>query len=96
MRGTADMLRAFRKRRFGMLFSIVTGLMVSATVAPAQAADLDRPTDEKILEALKANRLTRCPHGGARRRCGGARLRSPPLDGTAATPRRCVKPCWPT
>jgi hypothetical protein len=33
------MLRALRKRRFGMLFCIVTGLMVSLTVAPARAAD---------------------------------------------------------
>jgi hypothetical protein len=64
MRGTADMLRALRKRRFGMLFSIVTGLMVSLTAAPARAADLDLPTDEKILEALKAERLTRCLHAG--------------------------------
>jgi hypothetical protein len=74
MRGTADMLRTFRKRRLGTLFSIVAGLMVSLTVAPARAADLALPTDEKILQALKAKRLTRCPHAGTRLRCGGARL----------------------
>ena len=37
MKRTADMSRTFRKRRFGMLFSIVTGLMVSLTVTPARA-----------------------------------------------------------
>jgi hypothetical protein len=60
MRCTADMLRALRKDRFGMLFSIVAGFMVSLTVAPARAADLDLLTDKKILETLKAKRLTRC------------------------------------
>jgi hypothetical protein len=84
MRGTADMRRTLRKRRFGMLFSIVTGLMVSLTVAPARAADLDLPTDAKILEALKAKRLTRCPQAGTRPRCGGARLWNPPLKGRLA------------
>jgi hypothetical protein len=38
MSGTADLLRVLRKRRFGMLLSIVTGLMVSLTVALARAA----------------------------------------------------------
>jgi hypothetical protein len=85
MTGTAGMLGAHRNRRFGTLFSIVTGLLVSLTVAPARAADLALPTDEKILEALKAKRLTRCPHAGARLRCGGARLRNPPLKGGVAT-----------
>jgi hypothetical protein len=41
MRCTADMLRALRKHRFSMLFSIVAGFMVSLTVAPARAADLE-------------------------------------------------------
>jgi hypothetical protein len=85
MTGTAGMLGAHRNRRFGMLFSIVAGLLVSLTVAPARAADLALPTDEKILEALKAKRLTRCPHAGGRLRCGGARLRNPPLKGRVAT-----------
>jgi hypothetical protein len=60
MRCTAEMRRALRKHRFGTLFSIVAGFMVSLTVAPARAADLDLPTDKKILETLKAKRLTRC------------------------------------
>jgi hypothetical protein len=38
MSATADMLRALRKRRFGMPLSLVTGLMVSLTVALARAA----------------------------------------------------------
>jgi len=84
MRGTADMPRTLRKRRFGMLFSIATGLMVSLTVGPAQAADLDLPADVKILKALKAKRLTRCPQAPARPGCGGARLRNPPLKGRVA------------
>jgi hypothetical protein len=84
MRGTADKLR-IRRRRFGMLFSIVTGLMVSLTVAAARAADLALPTDEKILQALKAKRLTRCPHAGRRLGCGGARLRNPAPKGRVAT-----------
>jgi hypothetical protein len=84
MRRTADMLRTFRKRRLGMLFSIVTGLVVSLTVTPARATDLALPTDEKILQALKAKRLTRCPHAGMRLRCGGARLHNPPPKGRAA------------
>ena len=72
MTGRAGMLRELR---FGILFSIVAGgLMVSLTVAPARAADL--LTDEKILEALKAKRLTRCPQAGTR--CGGAKLQTPP------------------
>jgi CHAT domain len=37
MSETADMLRVLRKRRFGMLLSVVTGLMVSLTVALARA-----------------------------------------------------------
>jgi hypothetical protein len=81
MRSTAGMFRVFRKSRFGMLFSIVTGLMVSLTVAPARAADLELPTDAKILAALKAKRLTRCPHAPARPRCGGARLQNPHANG---------------
>jgi hypothetical protein len=56
MRGIADKLRAFRKRRFGMLFSIVAGLMVSLTVAAARAADLALPTD---IEINKLFRLVR-------------------------------------
>jgi hypothetical protein len=64
-----------------MLFSIVAGLMVSLTVAAARAADLDLPTDEKILKALKAKRLTRCPQTSTRPRCGGARLQDPPAKG---------------
>jgi hypothetical protein len=81
MSAGAGMLRALRKRRFGMLFSIAAGLMVFLTAAPAQAADLDLPTDAKILRALKAKRLTRCPQTSTRPRCGGARLRNPPLNG---------------
>jgi hypothetical protein len=84
MRGRADMFGALRKHRFGMLFSIAAGLTVSLTVAPARAADLDLPTDEKILEALKAKRLTRCPQTSTRPRCGGARLQNPPLKGRVA------------
>ena len=78
------MLQALGKRRFGVLFSVVTGLMVSLTVAPARAADLDLPTDEKILEALKAKRLTRCPQASPRPGCGGARLRNLHLKGRVA------------
>ena len=55
MSGREGTLQAPRKRWFGMLLSIVAGLMVSLTLAPARAADL--LTDEKILEALKATRL---------------------------------------
>jgi hypothetical protein len=79
MTGSAGMLRTLRKRRFGMLFSIAAGLMVSLTVAPARAADLELPTDEKILEALKAKRLTRCPQASTRPRCSGAQLQNPSL-----------------
>jgi hypothetical protein len=79
MRGRAGMLRTLRKRRLGMLFSIAAGLMVSLTVAPARAADLELPTDEKFLEALKAKRAARCPQTSTRPRCGGARLQNPPL-----------------
>jgi hypothetical protein len=84
MRGTTHMLRALRKRRFGMLFSIAASLMVSLTVAPARAADLALPTDAKILEALKAKRLTRCPQVPTRPGCGGARLWNPSLKGRVA------------
>jgi hypothetical protein len=75
------MLRALRKRRVGMLFSIAAGLMVALSAAPAPAADLDLPTDAKILEALKAKRLTRCPQTSTRPRCGGAQLQNPHLKG---------------
>ena len=81
MTGRTGMLRTLRKRRFGMLFSIAAGLMVSIAGAPARAADLALPTDAKILEALKAKRLTRCPHAPARPRCGGAQLQKLPLKG---------------
>jgi hypothetical protein len=63
-----------------MLFSIAAGLMVSLAAAPAQAADLELPADAKILKALKAKRLTRCPHVSARPRCGGAQLQNPPAN----------------
>jgi hypothetical protein len=62
MTARTDMCRTFRKRRFGMVFSIAAGLMVSMTVVSARAADLELPTDGQILTALKAKRLTRCPH----------------------------------
>jgi multidrug efflux pump subunit AcrB len=71
------MLRVLHKYGFGMLFAIVAGLMVSVTVAPVRAADL--VTNEKILDALKAKRLTRCPQVVTR--CGGARLQTPPPEG---------------
>jgi hypothetical protein len=38
-----------------MLFAIIASLIVSLSVASTRAADLDVPTDEKILRALKAN-----------------------------------------
>jgi hypothetical protein len=75
MTGSAGMLRALRNRRLCVLFSIAAGLMVSLA---ARAADLELPTDAKILEALKAKRLTRCPRAPARPGCGGARLQNPP------------------
>jgi hypothetical protein len=78
MRDRIVMLQALRKRRFGMLFSIVAGLMVSLNAGPALAADLDLPTDAKILNALKAKRLTRCPQASTRPGCGGARLQHSP------------------
>jgi hypothetical protein len=83
MRALADMFPA-RKRRFGVLFSIVTGFMGSLIVAPARAADLNLPTDAKIVKELKAKRLTRCPQAGTRTKCGGARLLNPPLKGEVA------------
>jgi hypothetical protein len=79
MRNTAGTLRALRNRRFGILFGIVAGLTASLTIAPARAADL--LTDEKILQVLKAKRLTRCPQDATRPSCGGARLLSPPAKG---------------
>jgi hypothetical protein len=85
MRGRAGMLQTLHKRRFGMLFSIAAGLMVSLTVAPARAADLDLPTDAKILQALKAKRLTRCPQALTRPGCDGARSHNPLLKGRMAT-----------
>jgi hypothetical protein len=74
MRGRMDMLRTYRQRRFGVFVAIAAGLMVSLTVAPARSADLDLPTDAKILKALKAKRLMRCPQTSMRAGCGGARL----------------------
>jgi hypothetical protein len=74
----------FPVRRFGMLLGIVAGLMGSLIAAPAQAADLDLPTDAKIVKVLKAKRLMRCPQAGTRTRCGGARLLNPPLKDQVA------------
>jgi hypothetical protein len=79
MRRRVDILRTLRKRRFGVRFSLAVGLIVSLTSLPASAADLDLPTNAKILEALKAKRLTRCPQMVTR--CGGARLQNPPPKG---------------
>jgi hypothetical protein len=62
-----------------MLFSIAASLMVLLSAVPVRAADLALPTDEKILEALKAKRLTRCPRASTRPRCGGAQLQKRPL-----------------
>jgi hypothetical protein len=75
----ADMLRTLRRRRFAMLFGLAAILMVALGAASVWAADLALPTDEKILEALKAKRLTRCPQVSTRPRCGGAQLQRPPL-----------------
>ncbi len=71
----AGMLRILRKHGVAVMFSIAAGFMVSLAVAPARAADL--LANEKILEALKAKRLTRCPVTSVRPRCGGARLHHP-------------------
>jgi hypothetical protein len=68
-----------------MLFSIAASLMVSLSAASVRAADLALPTDEKILEALKAKRLTRCPRASARPRCGGAQLQKRPLKSRVLT-----------
>jgi hypothetical protein len=78
MSSRAGMQRTLRRCWFAMLFSIAS-LMASLSAAPVWAADLALPTDEKILEALKAKRLTRCPRVIARPRCGGAQLQKRPL-----------------
>jgi hypothetical protein len=85
MRGRADIYRARRKRRFGLLLGIAAGLMAAMTAAPARAADLELPSaDKQILDALKAKRLTRCPQTSTQPRCGGARLQSPSMRGRLA------------
>jgi hypothetical protein len=62
--------------------------MVSLTVAPARAVDLALPIDEKILQALKAKPITRCPHASTQSRCGGAQLQtSPPARRCTGAPR---------
>jgi hypothetical protein len=66
------MLRVLHKYGFATLLGIAAGLMVSLSAPPAPATEL--LTDEKILDALKAKRLTRCPVMSTRPRCGGARL----------------------
>jgi hypothetical protein len=86
------MLRTLRKRRFGVLFSVAAGLMVCLT-AGGQAADLELPAaDQKILDMLKAKRLTRCPHTETRPRCGGAKLENPRPKGRLSMPRGGVRP----
>jgi hypothetical protein len=77
MSGRAGMIRALR---FGMLFGTVDGLVVCLPLAPTRAANLDVPTNEKILEVLKAKRLTRCPQASTRSRCGGAQLQTSPPE----------------
>jgi hypothetical protein len=79
MSNRVDMRRTLRRCWFAMLFGVAASLMVSPNAAPVRAADLALPTDEKILEALKAKRLTRCPRASARPRCGGAQLQNRPL-----------------
>jgi hypothetical protein len=69
------MFQVIRKHGFAMLLGIAAGLAVSLAVVPARAADL--LAEEKILQALKAKRLTRCPAVSALPRCGGARLHHP-------------------
>jgi hypothetical protein len=75
------MLRTHRKLWLGMLFSIASGVMVCVAIVPIRAADLEQPSDEKILEALKAKRLTRCPRTVTRQSCGGAQLQNPSPKG---------------
>jgi hypothetical protein len=84
MRGRVDMRQIHHKRCFGMLFSIAVGLMVSLTVAPARAADLELLTDEKILAAVKAKRLTRCPQTRTRPSWGEAQLHDSKLHSMTA------------
>lgn len=86
MSSRADMQRTVRRCWFAMLFSIAASLMVSLSAVPVRAADLALPTDEKILEALKAKRLTRCPRASARPGCGGAQLQKRPLKSRALMP----------
>jgi hypothetical protein len=81
MRGRANMLRTRRKLWFGMLFSIAACVMVSVAIVPIWAADLEQLSDDKILEALKAKRLTRCPRTVTRSSCGGAQIRNPSSKG---------------
>jgi hypothetical protein len=45
MKGKPGMLRTLHRRRLGTVFGIAAGLMVSLTITPARAADLELPTD---------------------------------------------------
>jgi hypothetical protein len=57
MRGTADMLRALRKRRFGGLLSIVTGIMfllIVLATGQAESASLIAPSQPRKLNISSA------------------------------------------
>jgi len=67
--------------RFGMRWFVVTvasalgGALLLAGVRSAVA--IEQPTEAQIVDALKAKRLTRCPHASAISGCGGAPLAPP-------------------
>ena len=66
-------------RRIGAaLAAVIGGAMLLAGVASVLA--VEQPTEAQILDALKAKRLTRCPHLSEKSGCGGAPLAHRPAE----------------
>jgi outer membrane protein OmpA-like peptidoglycan-associated protein len=66
----------------GMLAALTLALGLTQAVVSGSALAADpEPTEAQILDALKAKRLTRCPHATPASSCGEATPLSP--DGTA-------------
>ncbi len=63
------------------LAAVIGGAMQLANAASALA--IEQPTEAQILDALKAKRLTRCPHLSERSECGGAQLTQQPAENPA-------------
>jgi outer membrane protein OmpA-like peptidoglycan-associated protein len=67
------------KPRFGLAFAVAAGAVIAFAGVGSTPAGA-QPTEAQIIEALKAKRLTRCPHLDSGLGCGEAQVEKPSID----------------